>query len=113
MAEPKRIQLRRTAGWRKPEGAIVVARPSTWGNPYRLQLGLNHTLVDSFGNEYSCAPGEWRGVAVRRFREDLADGRLPYTVEDVQERLGGRDLACWCALDSPCHADVLLELANR
>lgn len=27
--------------------------------------------------------------------------------------LRGRDLACWCPLDLPCHADVLLELANR
>lgn len=27
---PSRIQLRRTKGWRKPEGAIVVARPSKW-----------------------------------------------------------------------------------
>ena len=27
--------------------------------------------------------------------------------------LRGHDLACWCPLDGPCHADVLLELANR
>ncbi len=27
--------------------------------------------------------------------------------------LKGRDLACWCALDGPCHAEVLLVLANH
>jgi Domain of unknown function (DUF4326) len=26
--------------------------------------------------------------------------------------LRGKNLACWCRLDRPCHADVLLELAN-
>lgn len=36
VSAPQRIQLRRTKGWRKPEGAIVVARPSKWGNPFRL-----------------------------------------------------------------------------
>ncbi|WP_156803257.1 DUF4326 domain-containing protein, partial [Mycobacterium gordonae] len=47
---PSRIQLRRTKGWRKPEGAIVVARPSKWGNPFRL---LNqHALIDHLGREH-------------------------------------------------------------
>lgn len=35
MSKPKRIQLRRTKGWRKPVGAVVVSRPSVWGNPFR------------------------------------------------------------------------------
>lgn len=30
----------------------------------------------------------------------------------VVQALRGKDLACWCRLDQPCHADVLLELAN-
>jgi hypothetical protein len=34
------------------------------------------------------------------------------TVGDVQRELRGWDLACYCPLDQPCHADVLLELAN-
>lgn len=39
-------------------------------------------------------------------------GRHYPHVKDVGE-LRGRDLVCWCPLDQPCHADVLLELANR
>ena len=42
-----------------------------------------------------------------------AEGRfLKVTVEDVRRELAGRDLACWCPVDQPCHADVLLEVAN-
>ena len=37
---------------------------------------------------------------------------LRYDVADVRRELAGRDLACWCPLDEPCHADVLLRLAN-
>ena len=50
---------------------------------------------------------------MRRYREDLLAGRLAISVEDVERELRGRDLACYCPLDEPCHADVLLELANR
>lgn len=32
--KPCRVQLKRTKGWRKPEGAIVVSRPTKWGNPF-------------------------------------------------------------------------------
>jgi hypothetical protein len=38
--------------------------------------------------------------------------RRALTVEDVRTELAGKDLACWCPLNQPCHADVLLELAN-
>lgn len=33
-------------------------------------------------------------------------------LKDIEE-LCGKDLACWCPLDQPCHADVLLELAAQ
>jgi Domain of unknown function (DUF4326) len=91
---PKRIQLRRTKGWRKPEGAIVVARPSRYGNPYVIGGGVS------------------RAEAIDRFRTALLAGRLAVSVEDVRRELRGHDLACWCALDQPCHADVLLDVAN-
>jgi hypothetical protein len=92
---PERIQLRRTKGWRKPAGVIVVARPSRYGNPFAIAAG-----------------GRTRDEAIAEFRRALLDGHLDFTAEDVQRELGGRDLACWCALDQLCHADVLLEVAN-
>ncbi len=85
---PVRVQRRRVKGWRMPAGAVYVGRPSKWGNPY------------------STVP-PYREMAEQNFDEnDLAE-------------LCGKDLACWCRLVDkdgnpvPCHADILLELANR
>jgi hypothetical protein len=36
----------------------------------------------------------------------------PKNIKGLRRDLAGYDLACWCPLDQPCHADVLLELAN-
>lgn len=90
MAE--RVQLRRTKGWRKPEGAVVVARPSRWGNPYRIREGRT------------------AAQAVARYRLWLLD--QPELIALVRAELAGRDLACWCRLGAPCHAEVLLWVAN-
>lgn len=109
MAEPKRIQRQRAKGWRMPDGAIYVGRPTRWGNPYRV---AHEMVVDTrHDHEYVCAPGARHAVATRHFREDLVDGRLDISLDDL-DALRGHDLACWCPLDAPCHADVLLELAN-
>jgi hypothetical protein len=54
-----------------------------------------------------------RTEAVRRYRGDLLAGRLTIAPDDVKLELRGRDLACYCPLDEPCHADVLLEVANE
>lgn len=105
----KRIQLRRTKGWRKPQGAIVVSRPSKWGNPYALSYYR-------FGNaDGSPAPHDEhaaREMAVRDFEHALHVGSLPFTAEDVVRELRGKTLCCWCKPGQRCHADVLLELAN-
>lgn len=91
---PERIQLSRRKGWRKPSGAVVVARPHRWGNPYS---------VDEFG----------RAGAIAMYRRDLENHVLGDLIfERIREELAGRDLACWCPLDQACHADVLLEIAN-
>lgn len=95
MAE--RIQRKRTKGWRMPEGVVYVGRGSKWGNPWRVEDGMS-------------AHG-----AVWRYR-DAVVGLLPFAKvpgsKEVRSELAGRDLACWCRLDQPCHADVLLVVAN-
>lgn len=91
---PTRIRLSRRRGWRKPPGAIVVARPSRWGNPF---------VVDGSTS---------RADAVARYARALAAGELRFTTADVVGELSGHDLACWCPLGQPCHADVLLAIAN-
>jgi hypothetical protein len=97
MSAPKRIQRRRTKGWRMPEGAMYVGRPTRWGNPYREG--------DAFMAFY---PPLTLGLTISLFR-----GYASLQTCDWFAPLRGHDLACWCQLDQPCHANVLLELANR
>lgn len=93
---PKRIQLSRRKGWRMPEGAVKVDRSTRWGNPY--QAGK-----DGDGS---------RARLVQLFREHLNRPEQADKRAAIRAELRGKDLACWCPLDEPCHADVLLELAN-
>jgi hypothetical protein len=88
---PRRVQLRRTKGWRKPTGAVVISRPSRWGNPYRVS---EHGL-----------PG-----ALALYRRHLREH--PELVEAARRELAGRTLACWCPPDRPCHGDILLEVVD-
>lgn len=117
---PQRIQLRRTKGWRKPDGAIVVSRPSKWGNPYaakwsdcsigtmcwKLIWWPTDEVVDDHLNSQHNALAE----AVAFYRSYISYEQF---IPAIRDELVGRDLACWCPLDQPCHADVLLEIANR
>lgn len=107
---PKRIQLSRKKGWRKPEGCIVVSRPSRWGNPYKIgELAFDPTVKGPHVDQPLT-----RQEAVDWFRATHSH-QNPVAAEyrnEIRRALGGHDLACWCPLDQPCHADVLLEIAN-
>lgn len=99
---PKRVKI---AGDlyhpRIPDGAVyVVRRRSRFGNPHRV------------GACSVCRTSHTAAEAVALFAADLHAGRLRFTVEDVRTHLAGRDLACWCKPTDPCHADVLLAVAN-
>jgi hypothetical protein len=106
---PQRIQLRRTKGWRMPAGTVKVDRSTKWGNPERALDRSAAERLDAY---------RW---FERHLRERRASGsaaafiaqhvRYPSDTE-IRAELAGRDLACWCRPDQPCHADVLLEIAN-
>jgi hypothetical protein len=111
MTMPQRIQLRRTKGWRKPEGAVVVARPSRWGNPYTIDaLRIDYDGASETELRRMCV-SDFRGLVEGRW-DAFDDSPLYPLPEFIRRELRGKDLACWCPLDQPCHADVLLELAN-
>ena len=93
---PQRIQMKRLKGWRKPADAIYVGRPTRWGNPFR---------AGSDGKAAECvAKFEARCVQMRN--------ETPAAFATWIAPLRGHDLACWCPLDAPCHADVLLAMVN-
>ena len=93
---PKRIQRKRTKGWKMPENTVYVGRPGRWGNPF---LGAD---------------------AAEKFRAALFDLRncpdyaLKHMrqIRDSNSELKGKNLACWCKEGDYCHADILLEFAN-
>ena len=82
-----------------PADAIYVGRPSKWGNPYRVQAGMQGNL------KYAA-----HRTAVRLYQEYLQEH--PDIVKAAKKELRGKDLVCWCS-PLPCHADILLELANQ
>jgi hypothetical protein len=86
-----------------PEGAIAVSRPSEWGNPWALGDPGIGTHPDG---------SAWTIDDVLRWFRNYAREEIERN-PDWLAPLRGHDLACWCPLDQPCHADVLLELANR
>lgn len=117
LRQPKRIQRKRTRGWRMPDGAIYVGRPTVWGNPF-AEFGLDLSL-ELYA---SAVRGVWNpGIAAH-----LPDVRFHQVYEAHQawlKRLGrhpselvrdlrGKDLACWCSWATACHADILLKAAN-
>ncbi len=124
---PKRIQRKRTKGWRMPEGAVYVGRPSKWGNPYYPKMDDDYNwfvmLEDATGPiqaELAASRSDAMNFSAQFFADDSTTGDLvEYPFDQVKSELAGRDLACWCPLDDghgnrvPCHADVLLELANE
>lgn len=108
---PKRIQMSRKHPWRADNpDAVIVARPSRWGNPWRIGDTTAWTVLPGGQINKDPHPPLTREQTIESFRNVtevyLADGLL------YLGRLRGKDLACWCPLDQPCHADVLLELAN-
>ena len=104
----KRIQLRRTKGWRMPPNTVNVARPRRWGNRYVIGMSVTHIDAKTYlvENQFQ---------AVRLYREWLnwQIDRFPSVLPELRTALRGRNLACWCKPGTPCHADVLLELANE
>lgn len=110
---PVRTQRRRMKGWRMPPNTVYVGRPTVYGNPFKS--GDIHPYAHP---ENLTTPEEIAAMtidaqcAVDLYRLSVATAAMMGAATPFAE-LRGKDLACWCALDKPCHADVLLELANR
>ena len=124
---PRRIRLRRLSTWRKPTGCITVARPTMWGNPWKVTgctvLGLDgQSTTYPTPNAAAAAAVDWYRLwlVIGTYHEQLT---LPQPEVDAMEKrrqrilthlpeLRGRDLACWCRDGEPCHANVLIDLAQ-
>lgn len=133
MSVPKRIQRRRTKGWKMPEGAVYVGRPGKWGNMFS---------VEKMEDKWAVIDGRFHPTAriMHILPDKVAAARTAVKIFSAQiqmdlmlfdlpfHELRGKDLACWCHLCEahkdgkplgvecpdcdPCHVDVLLEMAN-
>lgn len=111
---PERIQRKRTKGWKMPPNTVYVGRPTDLGNPFPVDCYGQEGAVDrhkrwltghmsalEMSQSSTCHHGEISLVTLRQIALSL-----------IARDLRGKNLACWCGLNQPCHADVLLELAN-
>jgi len=120
--------------------AVNVARPSKWGNPFDFRSAEYGWIAISYGCRADrlgrqqasvfafkgwVAPGHGRKTIAMEEQPRLAGdkgdvplgpkitaGEAPALAEIVAV-LKGKNLACWCKPGEPCHADVLLEIANQ
>lgn len=88
----KRVQRKRVKGWKMPANTVYVGRPSKWRNPY----------YDNY------VATNWHLVLYERWLREKLE-KNPHFLDSLK----GKDLACWCPLDKPCHADVLLKFLEE
>ena len=128
MSRPRRIQRKRTKGWKMPENTVYVCRPSKWGNPFTVgetyyntagYIGL-YGVTDPKRLKKVREEGIFIDIdrSLKMYRRYMRLRMNPKSIEKDYwkkelEKLRGKSLACWCPLDEPCHADILLELANK
>lgn len=106
-AHPLRIQLSRRRGYKKPPCAIVVARPSKWGNPFKVATKKQVKHAGKFSYTLPVTV-EQVLIQYRRWLEKSPQGQA--IVEAARKELRGKALGCWCKINEPCHADILLDL---
>lgn len=110
---PIRIQRKRTKGWKMPANTVYVGRGTKWGNPF--EVGAMATVVVKNKRNKLRPPQEQHmllnnDMAVLLYRERVQNA-IAAGLLNISE-LHGKNLACFCPLEKPCHADILLKLAN-
>ena len=96
---PVRIQRKRTRGWKMPLNTVYVGRPHPLGNPFVMKVQSERDESVRLYEEF---------VKQRMERKDIFGIQFRVWIGEIK----GKNLACWCPLDKPCHADILLEIAN-
>jgi len=134
---PVRVQRKRTRGWKMPPNTVCVDRKTKWGNPFAIGETFIALIKPNSKTDWQ-GDGFWdcnsveetitdNKSAVENFTQLLLDGEIEFftekngqakkhlkfaAIEEIKEGLKGKNLACWCKPGDPCHADVLLKLAN-
>ena len=118
MPVPQRIVLSRRRGFDLAAVSValnglpakVVTRPGRWGNPFAIDAVMASEGLDREAAQARAVAlcGDWlRGT----LPSELSPGPAP-DIAAIRKELGGHNLACWCRAGTPCHADILIEIAN-
>lgn len=132
-AHPMRIQLSRAKGWRLPANAMKVDRSTAWGNPFVVgePSGVFAEGHGLHGKAEVIVPALTLEQCLKFYRYLIDGYQIPEMVphagawskrfhqrwgqhptEVTRSVLRGKTVACWCPIAAPCHADILLEIAN-
>lgn len=102
----QRVQRKRAKGWKAPPNTVSVTRPGKWGNPFTVRC---EAWRFSTGVPFPIPETAEEVLADYRYYLDAWLMIAPNKLEPLR----GKNLMCFCPLDQPCHADILLEYANR
>lgn len=118
MARPQRLQVSRKAGFNLQDTsralnglpAKLITRPGKWGNPFTIDETAKRYGLDRAAAQVKAVElcGQWLGGTLE---PALSPGPPPER-DIIRAELAGHNLACWCKAGTPCHADILIELAN-
>jgi Domain of unknown function (DUF4326) len=120
---PIRIQRKRLKGWRAPEGTVNCTRQGEYGNPFVIGGWYLKGDINNFGpwpkmiyTRCLSTPTDKRFIQIKNAAEAVEWYRWYISASNIQPKikrdLAGKNLMCFCALDQPCHVDVLLSIAN-
>jgi Domain of unknown function (DUF4326) len=126
MTSPQRIQRKRIKGWKAPPNTVYVGRGSVWGNPFIVgeRCGIFPKGMGLRGNAETLIQALTLAQCLEFYRNAIEGYLKPEMYPAGHEFstkirphsnlhfLRGKNLMCWCPADQPCHADILLELAN-
>lgn len=103
--QPIRVQRKRVKGYKMPDNTISVTRPGKFGNPF--VIGEKYPTAEKALEAFRSAMMDLNSIDL----SEIEYAKFRYMRDRIHD-LNGKSLACFCKLDSPCHADILLELAN-
>ena len=117
---PQRIQRKRERDWKAPVGTVNVTRPGKFGNPFRVVQWVAKSAIHS--TEVWAVIIDDRVVLLSDYKEMAIKEAISQFELYLQrkivgeprflEPLRGKNLMCFCSLNNPCHADILLYYAN-
>jgi len=118
MSVPVRVQLSRAKGFDLQALSLAtnglpaqrVSRPGPWGNPFTIAQTAARTGLDPAAAQAQ-AVADYAAWVEHRLDPARSPGPPP-TRQAIRAALSGKNLACWCRPGTPCHADILIALAN-